>query len=157
MEACFPFGDHLVEYLGSLIKQFPIELFAVALPLTRGARSIRLHSMNDSTDEKFEEVEGAVKQAVLNFANEIENIFEKFDPVAPSTIVEFQAPGAVRGIVQASRSSARNGWGWETTLTGLPKEIYQLWAKYFRERGYKLRGRDRGFSNRDAGRRGHDL
>jgi hypothetical protein len=21
--------------------------------------------------------------------------------------------------------------GWETTLTGFPKEIYQLWAKYF--------------------------
>ena len=29
--------------------------------------------------------------------------------------------------------------GWETTLTGFPKEIYQLWAKYFRDRGYKLR------------------
>jgi len=29
--------------------------------------------------------------------------------------------------------------GWEDTLTGLPKEIYQLWAKYFRARGYKLR------------------
>ena len=29
--------------------------------------------------------------------------------------------------------------GWENTLTGLPKEIYQLWAKYFRPRGYKLR------------------
>jgi hypothetical protein len=29
--------------------------------------------------------------------------------------------------------------GWENTLTGFPKEIYQLWAKYFRERGYKLR------------------
>ena len=29
--------------------------------------------------------------------------------------------------------------GWEDTLTGVPKEIYQLWAKYFRERGYKLR------------------
>ena len=29
--------------------------------------------------------------------------------------------------------------GWEQTLTGVPKEIYQLWAKYFRERGYKLR------------------
>jgi hypothetical protein len=29
--------------------------------------------------------------------------------------------------------------GWETTLTGFPKELYQLWAKYFRERGYKLR------------------
>jgi hypothetical protein len=29
--------------------------------------------------------------------------------------------------------------GWEGTLTGVPREIYQLWAKYFRERGYKLR------------------
>ena len=29
--------------------------------------------------------------------------------------------------------------GWENTLTGVPKEIHQLWAKYFRERGYKLR------------------
>jgi uncharacterized protein (DUF1778 family) len=29
--------------------------------------------------------------------------------------------------------------GWEKTLTGKPKEIYELWAKYFRARGYKLR------------------
>jgi hypothetical protein len=29
--------------------------------------------------------------------------------------------------------------GWENTLTGRPKEIYQFWAKYFRPRGYKLR------------------
>jgi hypothetical protein len=29
--------------------------------------------------------------------------------------------------------------GWENTLTGVPKEIYQLWYKYFRPRGYKLR------------------
>ena len=29
--------------------------------------------------------------------------------------------------------------GWESTLTGVPKEIHTLWAKYFRDRGYKLR------------------
>ena len=29
--------------------------------------------------------------------------------------------------------------GWEKTLTGSPKEIYQLWDKYFRPRGYKLK------------------
>ena len=29
--------------------------------------------------------------------------------------------------------------GWEQTLTGAPKEIYQLWEKYFRPRGYKLK------------------
>jgi len=29
--------------------------------------------------------------------------------------------------------------GWEKTLTGVPREIYQLWEKYFRPRGYKLK------------------
>ena len=29
--------------------------------------------------------------------------------------------------------------GWQETLTGAPKEIYQLWEKYFRPRGYKLK------------------
>jgi hypothetical protein len=29
--------------------------------------------------------------------------------------------------------------GWENTLTGVPKEIHQLWVKHFRARGYKLR------------------
>jgi hypothetical protein len=29
--------------------------------------------------------------------------------------------------------------GWEETLTGVPKEIYQLWYKHFRPRGYKLK------------------
>jgi hypothetical protein len=29
--------------------------------------------------------------------------------------------------------------GWERSLTGSPKEIYQLWDKYFRPRGYKLK------------------
>jgi hypothetical protein len=29
--------------------------------------------------------------------------------------------------------------GWEATLTGVPKEIYQIWQKHFRPRGYRLR------------------
>ena len=29
--------------------------------------------------------------------------------------------------------------GWEQTLTGVPKEIYALWHKHFRPRGYKLK------------------
>jgi hypothetical protein len=29
--------------------------------------------------------------------------------------------------------------GWENTLTGEPKEIYDFWQKYFRPRGYKLK------------------
>ncbi len=29
--------------------------------------------------------------------------------------------------------------GWETTLTGIPKEIYEFWARRLRPLGYKLR------------------
>ena len=29
--------------------------------------------------------------------------------------------------------------GWEKTLTGLPKELYDFWAKHLRDRGYRLR------------------
>jgi hypothetical protein len=29
--------------------------------------------------------------------------------------------------------------GWEDTLLGIPKEIYLLWQKYFRDQGYGLR------------------
>lgn len=29
--------------------------------------------------------------------------------------------------------------GWEETLTGVPKEIFTLWQRHFRDKGYKLR------------------
>ena len=29
--------------------------------------------------------------------------------------------------------------GWETTLTGIPKEILQLWSDYLKPRGYRIR------------------
>jgi hypothetical protein len=29
--------------------------------------------------------------------------------------------------------------GWEQTLTGVPKEIYLLWHRHFRPRGYRLK------------------
>lgn len=29
--------------------------------------------------------------------------------------------------------------GWENTLAGIPREIYQLWADYLRPRGYRIR------------------
>lgn len=28
--------------------------------------------------------------------------------------------------------------GWPDTLTGVPREIYDLWRKYFRDKGYRL-------------------
>ena len=37
--------------------------------------------------------------------------------------------------------------GWPETLTGIPKEIYQLWDRHFREKGYKLRAEIVDFPN----------
>jgi hypothetical protein len=37
------------------------------------------------------------------------------------------------------RSINQNEPGWEETLTGIPRELYLLWHKHFRPRGYKLR------------------
>ena len=45
--------------------------------------------------------------------------------------------------------------GWETTLTGLPKEMYQFWDRRLRPLGYKLRSPDCRLSRRDAGRCRH--
>ena len=38
-----------------------------------------------------------------------------------------------------AEQSIRENGGWESTLQGLPKELYEAWAKYFQPRGYKLR------------------
>ena len=37
--------------------------------------------------------------------------------------------------------------GWEKTLTGVPKEIYGLWDRHFKSRGYKLRAEIVSFPN----------
>lgn len=29
--------------------------------------------------------------------------------------------------------------GWETTLTGVPKELFEFWSQHLKSRGYKLR------------------
>jgi hypothetical protein len=29
--------------------------------------------------------------------------------------------------------------GWEKTLTGIPKEIFQIWTDYLKPRGYRIR------------------
>jgi hypothetical protein len=34
---------------------------------------------------------------------------------------------------------SRNAAGWETTLRGVPRGIYDIWANYLRPRGYQIR------------------
>ena len=46
--------------------------------------------------------------------------------------------------------------GWENTLTGIPKEIFQLWTDYLKPRGYRIALPDHRFSGRRAGRHRRD-
>ena len=47
--------------------------------------------------------------------------------------------------------------GWEQTLTGVPKEMYELWDKYFRPRGYKFRAEIVNYPNNMPGEVGITL
>ena len=60
------------------------------------------------------------------------NILDPNREVLPKYLSYYLETDKGRAIIQQEA-------GWENTLTGVPKEIYQLWAKYFRPRGYKLR------------------
>ena len=75
-----------------------------------------------SDDERIKRAVAIIERAVRNGKTEVELI--RF-PVEVCT-------DRGRAINQQER-------GWEGTLTGLPKELYDAWAKYFRPRGYKLR------------------
>jgi len=75
-----------------------------------------------SDDERIKRAVAIIERAVRNGKTEVE--FIRF-PVEVCT-------DRGRAINQQER-------GWESTLTGLPKELYDAWAKYFRPRGYKLR------------------
>ena len=75
-----------------------------------------------SDDQRIKRAVAIIERAVRNGKTEVE--FIRF-PVEVCT-------DRGRAINQQER-------GWEGTLTGLPKELYDAWAKYFRPRGYKLR------------------
>jgi hypothetical protein len=75
-----------------------------------------------SDDERIKRAVAIIERAVRNGKTEVE--FIRF-PVEVCT-------DRGRAINQQERD-------WEGTLTGLPKELYDAWAKYFRPRGYKLR------------------
>jgi hypothetical protein len=42
-------------------------------------------------------------------------------------------------ITDRGRAINQTEPGWENTLTGLPKEIYQFWERHLKPRGYRLR------------------
>lgn len=46
---------------------------------------------------------------------------------------------SIQLITDRGRAINQQEPGWEKTLTGLPKELYEFWKKYLQPRGYRLR------------------
>ena len=75
-----------------------------------------------SDDERLKRAAAIVNRAVNNGLSEIE--VGRF----PNTL--FTDRG--RAINQQEK-------GWEETLTGLPKELFEFWKKYMQPRGYRIK------------------
>ena len=74
-----------------------------------------------SEDEKVKRASTVIQRAVRNGLKEVQ---------------VYRFPN----IICTDRGRAINQMepGWENTLTGIPKEIYQLWKDYLQPRGYKI-------------------
>ena len=75
-----------------------------------------------SEDEKVKLASTVIQRAVRNGLTEVQ--VYRF----PNSLCTDKG----RGINQMEK-------GWEKTLSGIPKEIYQLWSDYLQPRGYRIR------------------
>jgi hypothetical protein len=75
-----------------------------------------------SEDEKVELASTVIQRAVRNGLTEVQ---------------VYRFPNSL--CTDRGRAINQMEAGWEKTLTGMAKEIYQLWADYLRPRGYRIR------------------
>lgn len=75
-----------------------------------------------SEDEKIKRAATVIERAVKNGLTEVE---------------VYRFPNGL--CTDLGRAINQAEPGWENTLTGIPKEIFQLWRDHLQPRGYKIR------------------
>jgi hypothetical protein len=75
-----------------------------------------------SDEEALRRVAAIIERAVSNGLTEVQ---------------VYRFPNAL--CTDRGRAINQQESGWETTLTGLPKEMYQFWERQLRPRGYKIK------------------
>src|SRR5258706_14214323 len=75
-----------------------------------------------SEDEKIKRAATVIERAVKNGMIEVQ---------------VYRFPNAM--CIDRGRAINQAEPGWENTLTGIPKEIFQLWKDHLQPRGYKIR------------------
>jgi hypothetical protein len=74
-----------------------------------------------SEEEKIKRASAVIQRAVRNGLREVQ---------------VYRFPNIL--CTDRGRAINQQEEGWEKTLTGIPKEMYQLWYDYLRPRGYKI-------------------
>ena len=75
-----------------------------------------------SEDEKVKLASTVIQRAVRNGLTEVQ---------------VYRFPNSL--CTDKGRAINQQEAGWEKTLTGIPKEIFQLWTDYLKPRGYRIR------------------
>ena len=75
-----------------------------------------------SEDEKIKLASAVIQRAVRTGLNEVQ---------------VYRFPNAL--CTDLGRAINQAEPGWEKTLTGIPREIFQLWSDYLKPRGYQIR------------------
>jgi len=75
-----------------------------------------------SEDEKVQLASTVIQRAVRNGLSEVQ---------------VYRFPNVM--LTDRGRAINQQEAGWEETLTGIPKEIFQLWTDYLKPRGYRIR------------------
>ena len=74
-----------------------------------------------SEDEKIQLAANVIQRAVRNGLSEVQ---------------VYRFPNSL--CTDRGRAINEREAGWERTLTGIPREIYQLWSDYLKPRGYRI-------------------
>jgi molybdopterin-biosynthesis enzyme MoeA-like protein len=74
-----------------------------------------------SEEEKIKRASAVIQRAVKNGLKEVQ---------------VYRFPNVL--CTDRGRAINQQEEGWEKTLTGIPKEMYQIWHDYLRPRGYKI-------------------
>ena len=75
-----------------------------------------------SEDEKIKLASTVIQRAVRNGLSEVQ---------------VYRFPNSL--CTDRGRAINQQEAGWEKTLTGIPREIFQLWSDYLKPRGYRIR------------------
>ena len=99
-----------------------------------------LHNQSDAEAEKKMLFEKLTKPSGVSDDEALRRVGLIIERAVSNGLTEVQVyrfPNAL--CTDHGRAINQQEQGWETTLTGLPKEMYQFWERQLRPRGYKIK------------------